>query len=101
MNTRWTCAELEIVETLARRVCLMSASQVADIPWTGIESVEQIESCVNRLMAAKLLHRTVVNVHPRIALDKPLIAWKPSARQPDLKRTRSVIERRFPRPLIR
>ncbi len=95
MNTLWTHAELEIVETLTRRVCLMSASQLADVDWSGIESVQPLELPLNRLLAAELLLRTVVNVQPRLTLDKPLVAWQPGANQPDLQRARAAIKERW------
>ncbi len=98
MNGVWTPVELEIVETLTRRVCLMSGSQVADVDWSGGESVNHLGSLLNRLLAADLLQRTIVNVHPRISLDEPLVAWQPGADQPDLQRARATIKDRWHQP---
>jgi len=98
MSGVWMPAEMEIVEALTRRVAVMSDGQLFDVGWSGSESVHQVGSSLNRLLKAGLLQRTIVNVHPRVLLDKPLVAWRPGANLPDLQRARATIRDRWQQP---
>ncbi len=98
MSSVWMPAEMEIVEALTRRVAVMSDGQLFDVGWSGSESVHQVGSSLNRLLKADLLQRTIVNVHPRVLLDKPLVAWRAGANLPDLQRARATIRDRWQQP---
>jgi len=98
MSGVWMPAEMEIVEALTRCVGVMSDSQLMDAGWSGSAAGHQVRSFLNRLLEAGLLQRTIVNMHPRVLLDKPLVAWQPGADRPDLRGARATIRDRWHQP---
>jgi hypothetical protein len=91
----WTLAELELVETLARRVRLCREEQLAELWHELVSPSLQLPDALGRLVTSGLLHRTVVNVHPRLSIESPLAAWHPGKKTPSASRIASKIRNRW------
>lgn len=83
MTTLWTRRDLDIVETLTRRVRLLSIDQVARIWWPQARSRRVVRRRLRRLVAAGLIARTIANVHPLFDLRRPLATWSSGEEEPD------------------
>lgn len=83
MSRTWNSRDLEIVETLTRRVRLFSIEQIAAGWWRGGPPLRLVRRRLRRMVAAGLLQRSVVNAHPLLPLTKPLARWEPGGRPPD------------------
>lgn len=83
MISLWTTRDLDIVETLTRRVRLLSIEQIAHIWWRCADARRAARRRLRRLAAAGLVIRTVVNTHPLLDISEPLAAWSPGAEEPD------------------
>lgn len=91
----WTDQDLELVETLARRVRLLSAEQRARLSWRSPGGKTCDRPRLRKLMAAGLLCRSVVNARP-LAASRPLFRWKPGDDAPDCQRLAEAIAARWP-----
>jgi hypothetical protein len=79
----WSGGELDIVETLTRKVKLLSSEQLLSARWLAFDSAGSVGVALNRLCEAGLLHQATVNAHPRVQVTAPLVTWHPSDQQPD------------------
>jgi hypothetical protein len=95
MGRLWSVQELEIAETLTRRVSLLSVDQIASIWWPDIGSNRDVRRKLRPLREALLIHRTFVNVHPRLTLQRPLIEWQPGMPSPDFTRVARRVKARW------
>lgn len=83
MIAKWSAAELDIVETLTRRVKLLSSEQLFDKCRSALGTFDSVQVALGRLREAGLLHQAVVNAHPRVKVTAPLATWKPTDPQPN------------------
>jgi hypothetical protein len=83
MIAKWSAAELNIVETLTRKVKLLSSEQLLDKCLSAFGSFELVQLALRRLREANLLHQAVVNAHPRVNVTAPLAMWSPDDPKPD------------------
>ena len=86
MNAMWTKTDLDIVETLARRVRLLSVEQVARVWWPELRSLRVVRRQLRRLRTAGLVAKAMVNVHPLLDVRAPLVRWTPGEDEPDFAR---------------
>ena len=86
MNAMWTKTDLDIVETLARRVRLLSVEQVARVWWPELRSLRVVRRQLRRLRTAGLVAKAMVNVHPLLDVRAPLVHWTPGEDEPDFAR---------------
>lgn len=95
--TPWTSWELDVVETLARRVRMMSITQIARIWWPQLPSHKTIRVKLARLRRADLIRRTMVNVASPGNVKRPLFAWRPGfdLAAPDCHRLSQFAKRRW------
>jgi hypothetical protein len=91
----WTTAELEIVEALTRRVRLIREDQLVSLWQETALAPQPFEEALKRLVSGGLLHRAVVNAHPRLSVESPLAAWRPGRKAPSALRIASRIRRRW------
>ena len=77
----WTRRDLDIVETLTRRVRVLSLQQMMAIWWGGQRSSRESRRRIRRLIDGRLLQRTTVNAIA-IRASRPLFTWRPD--QPPL-----------------
>ncbi len=82
MNAIWTARDLDLMETLCRKVRLLSVRQVAAGWWPDGGSLRIVRRRLRRLSSAGLLNRTTINAHPPLAIGQPLAAWKPGQPAP-------------------
>lgn len=83
MTHTWTTRELDIVETLTRRVRLLSLSQLGRVWWPEASSHRVVRLAMRRLLHAELILRSVINAHPLLVIKGPLLAWMPGQDAPD------------------
>ena len=83
MNALWTKTDLDIVETLTRRVRLLSVEQIARVWWPEIRSLRVVRRRLRRLSAAGLVAKAMVNIHPLLDVCSPLVRWTPGEDEPD------------------
>jgi hypothetical protein len=96
----WTVRDLDIVETLTRRVRLLSVEQIAHIWWPGAKTQRIAQRRLRRLVAANLIDLTVVNVHPPADQIRPLAAWSPGEDDPDPDSIASKAQSRWLAPAV-
>ena len=95
MTVGWTQRDLDIVETLTRRVRLLSTEQIARIWWPGASSTRITRRRLRRLAAGGLVHRVIANVQPLLPITKPLATWRPGANEPNFQRISSRAKMRW------
>ena len=83
MTILWTERDLDIVETLTRRVRLLNIEQIARIWWPANGGLRVIRRRLQRLIDGRLLHQAIVNAHPPVPVSSPLTVWKPGDDAPD------------------
>ena len=83
MNPLWTTRDLDIAETLARRVPLLSILQIAGIWWPEGPSLRVIHRRLRRIVEGGLIARTVANVSLSPMASMPLSCWTPGMPNPD------------------
>lgn len=98
MTLEWTERDLDIVETLTRRVRLLTVEQVARIWWPSASRLRIVHRRLRRLTSGALLHRTIVNVHPLLQLKRPLLAWNDNNAEPNFERASTHARARWTRP---
>jgi hypothetical protein len=94
----WTNGELEIVEVLTRRVRLICQDQLASFWQQTAHAGHPLHGALTRLLSGGLIHRTVVNAHPRLVIESPLAAWRPGRKAPGASRIASRIRNRWSQP---
>jgi hypothetical protein len=100
MISFWTKRDLDIVETLTRRVHLLSIDQIIRIWWPRAGCHRVVRRRLRRLAAAGLVTRTIVNVHPVLEVSEPLADWIPEADEPDFARVSANAKARWRWPSI-
>lgn len=98
MTLGWTDRDLDIVETLTRRVRLLTVEQVARIWWPSARHLRIVRRRLRRLTAGGLLHRTIVNVHPLLQLKRPLLSWHDNKAEPNFERASTQARTRWTQP---
>ena len=78
-----TSQDLDIMETFARRVRLLSADQGRRVWWPRQSLDHHAQTRLSRLVEARFLEERVVNVHVPPELCKPLAAWRPGMSSPN------------------
>jgi hypothetical protein len=95
MISFWTKRDLDIVETLTRRVHLLSLDQIIRIWWPRAGCRRVVRRRLRRLAAAGLIVRTIVNVHPILDVTRPLAEWTPGSDEPDFTRISASTKARW------
>lgn len=99
MKLLWTRRDLDLVETLTRRVRLLAVEQVA-AGWWERGTPRIIRRRLRRLSGAGLIVQTVINAHPLLPLGKPLVSWKPGKPEPPFERVSQRARERWNRPSV-
>lgn len=95
----WTERDLDIVETLALRVRILSLEQIAAGWWSP--SNRQRASAQRRLvhlLRGGLLEQYVLPAHPLLTLEKPLFRWEPDDAPPAYEAVAWQLQRRWTEP---
>ena len=100
MTTTWTPRDLDVVETLTRRVRLLAIEQIARIWWPSATSSRAVRRRLRRLAAGGLIHRAIVNAHPLLPIARPLVRWSPDRNDPDFGRASAQARSRWNQPAI-
>ena len=77
MSGLWTDRDLDIVETLTRRVRLLTLEQVAGIWWPDAVTLRVVRRRLRKLADAGLIERRVINIGVRPTPLTPLVGWSP------------------------
>jgi hypothetical protein len=93
--TLWTPHELDVVETLTRRVPLLSVGQISRVWWPAEPSYKDVRRQLRRLREGGLVHRAFVNVTPLPDMRGPLVSWLPDGPDPDLVSLARRVQNRF------
>ena len=91
----WTPQELDIVETLTRRVRMLSYSQVRRVVGSPRTADKKVRRMLRRLTQAQLLMRTIANVMICPAAS-PLFVWQPGREGPCAGQLSETARRRWP-----
>lgn len=95
----WTPRDLDIVETLAAKVCLLTAGQIARGWWEPSKCREEhARARLRRLTRAGLLCSYRVNAHPMWELRGPVVRWKPGEPDPDAGAASGALQARWTEP---
>ena len=95
MRMLWTERDLDIVESLTRRLRMLSIEQLRSIWWPGAQGLRIVRRRMRTLAAAGLIERRIVNVSVLPQLRAPLITWGPGDKPPDHGEIASRAQRRF------
>jgi len=96
----WTQRDLDIVETLTRRLRLLDTEQIERIWWPDGGSLRLVRRRLRRLVEAGLLATTIANVHPSLRPDRPLVAWQPGQEEPDFWQLSIAARARWSKPSV-
>lgn len=91
----WTRRDMDIVETLTRRVRVLSLTQISAIWWAAAGSHRVTRRHLRRLVSGNLIVRTTVNAVPVQSVDRPLFNWRQGKREPDPRRVSTDARRRW------
>ena len=100
MISTWLQHELDIVETLTRRVRILSFDQIRDIWWPDSDTVKPVRRGLKRLRHAGLVQRASINAHPRLRPESPLQTWCPGQPNPDFRAVSQQARNRWTRDSI-
>lgn len=87
--------DLDILETLARRVPLMALTQIVRVWWPNSTSPRATRRRLARLVRAGWLGHAWINAHPLLPARKPLAVWRPGEEEPDAERVADLARRRW------
>ena len=79
----WTQRDIDIVETLTRRVRVLSLTQISAIWWAAAGSHRVTRRRLRRLVSGDLVVRTTVNAVPIQPVYRPLFEWREGNREPN------------------
>jgi hypothetical protein len=96
--TLWKPRELDVVETLTRRVSVLSLGQIARGWWPEEVSGKGVRRQLRRLREGGLLHRAFVNVSPLPEPRGPVLTWQPEQTAPNLELIARRLQARFREP---
>lgn len=77
-----TLRDVDLLETLTLRVCLLKVRHVARIWWRDGGSQQAAERRCQSLSDGGWIERGVINAHPPLAL-RPVFVWSPGDEEPD------------------
>ena len=76
--------DIEILDTLATKVRLLSVPQIADAWWPDRASGKsQAVRRLRQLKAAGLIDEQTIHAYPPISLTEPVATWAPGGPEPD------------------
>lgn len=78
-----THRDLDILETLTRRLRLLAIAQVQRVWWPTHMSCRVARRRMRQLAVAGLVCRTIVNAHPLLPVEGPLGVWQPGDGEPE------------------
>ncbi len=90
----FTDRDLDLLETLARRIRLPAVSQVTALWWPDVRVRTTPRSRLKELAAAGWLELHRVNARPLPTTDEPLIVWQPGEDDQDAERAAAKIRER-------
>ncbi len=93
----YTHRDLDIVETHACRVPLLTFDQNKRISWPESSSDRSVSDRLTYLVSCSLLARTIVNAR-LIRVERPLFDWRPGKRPPDAEAVSAAARRRWQEP---
>lgn len=100
MSILWTERDMDIVETLTRRVRLLSMEQVGRIWWPSKGSPRIVRRRLRRIAAAGLIETTVINAHSVAQVDTPLLSWSKVSGIPDFENIARNAKSRWSKPVV-
>ncbi len=96
--TELTPRDLDILQTLTRRVRLLAMEQIRRIWWPKYGSARAARRRMLKLAAAGLVDRTIVNAHPLLPVEQPLAVWRQGNEEPNARRVSRQARARWRRP---
>lgn len=98
-----TDRELDLIETITRRVRLLSFPQIAAIWWPTIVSREGCQRRLSNLVQNDWLEHQTILAHPSQPVDMPVLNWSPEmdfAAQKDIANVGHHVRTRWSRPAV-
>jgi hypothetical protein len=92
--------DLDLIETLTRRVRLVAVSQIAKLWWSNASGSATARSRLRRLQSAGLVERHWINAHPLLPVTRPLVAWRPGDDDPDTEGVAAFSKHRWRGPAV-
>ena len=78
---KWSAIERDVLRTIALCVRALTVRQVSK-GWFEGKADEAAQKVLSRLENAELVKRTIVEAHPVIKLERPLLTWTRGSRTP-------------------
>jgi hypothetical protein len=95
MTLLLTERDLDLVETLALRVRMLTVQHAAAIWWPKARSLRTLRRRLESLAAVGWIELRIVNAHPPLPVTRPLFRWKPGAAEPDTDNIASQLRGRW------
>jgi hypothetical protein len=100
MTLALTHRDLDVLETLTRRVRLLTVQQVAQLWWPEGNCQRPARCRLERLSMANLIELHRVNAHPLLPVKAPLFAWQPGEVEPDFEQLAECCRDRWNKPEV-
>lgn len=100
MSGSWTPRDWDIAETLTRRVRLLSLGQIRSLWWPRAKSFRIVRRRLRKLVAGGLIQSALVNAHPPLDIQRPLVRWRPGETEPDFEPIAQWAQSRWPKAAI-
>lgn len=98
MTLTLTARDLDLLETLTRRVRLLTVPHVAQVWWSGARNLRPTARRLHLLARAGWLECHIINAHPLLPVLHPLFTWEPGHEDPDAERLADAARVRWSQP---
>jgi hypothetical protein len=98
MSITVTPRDIDLLETLTCRVRMLMVKQIALGWWAEGSSPVAARRRLVRLARAGWLRLHIINAHPLLRVDRPLLRWKPGAGEPDCEAVARASSSRWSQP---
>ena len=98
MTLTLTARDLDLIETLTRRVRLLTVGQAAQIYWPKTVGRRTALRRLRQLAKSDWLDLHTVNAHPLLPVGKPLFMWQPDGPAPDVELVSQQLRGRWCQP---
>lgn len=99
MNRFFDSIEQDLLESLTRRVSILSLDLVAAGWWPG-DQQRVLRRRLLRIESTGLAELHIINAHPLLPVDRPLLAWRPGDDDPDSEQVSLATRERWSRPAV-
>ena len=95
MKSVLTKLDRQIVETLTRRVRVVTFEQISEHWFPECCTVRSVKHRLAQLVESRLVETYCINVHPMLEVNNPILCWQPGANEPTIERVHETVRSRW------